>query len=223
MFKHLFATMNEALEDIIRLYPMAVGAKKRDLDEQLNALRAMSDACIEEWLQFEEKMGQFNGEPSAAAGIYPDLNLLETGCAAADKPGCLLPELTFKPQPAQSEAFRKGQGFFNLMMFQESIREFERVVAEHPEFLTGKLYLALGHLKMGHLQEAYRMFQFIVQLAEDPKMKAISYNAMGCIQVKNQNMEAAKDYFMIACTMDPTLVEPIIHMNVSLHSEGSMN
>ncbi|SFS80728.1 hypothetical protein [Paenibacillus sp. BC26] len=59
MFKHVFATMQEMLEEIIIHYPHANGAQRKQLDEQLSSLKQFSDTFIEEWLQFEEKMADF--------------------------------------------------------------------------------------------------------------------------------------------------------------------
>ncbi|MEV2475298.1 hypothetical protein ABNC96_01895 [Paenibacillus larvae] len=59
MFKQLFGTMNEVLDDIIKESKTATGAAKQELEEQLTALKAMSDECIEQWLLFEEKLSQF--------------------------------------------------------------------------------------------------------------------------------------------------------------------
>jgi hypothetical protein len=43
-------------------------------------------------------------------------------------------------------------------------------------------------------------------------MKAISYNAMGCIQAENQNMDKALEYFRLAHSADPTSVEPVLNL-----------
>ena len=61
MFKHLFSTMNEVLEEIQKEYPNSDVEKKAELDEQLQVLKTMSDEFIEAWLLFEEKLGKFYG------------------------------------------------------------------------------------------------------------------------------------------------------------------
>ncbi|MCL6459199.1 MAG: hypothetical protein K6T85_14435, partial [Gorillibacterium sp.] len=40
------------------------------------------------------------------------------------------------------------------------------------------------------------------------KLKAVSYHAMGCIQVQNQNMEQAFGYFKMAALTDSSFMEP---------------
>ncbi|REE94316.1 hypothetical protein A8990_101108 [Paenibacillus taihuensis] len=59
MFKHVFATMQELLQDIIIHYPNANDTQRKQMDEQLATLKQFSDNFIEQWLQFEEKMADF--------------------------------------------------------------------------------------------------------------------------------------------------------------------
>ena len=59
MFKHIFASMKEKLNEIMIDYPHANEDQKKLHDEQLSVLKQFSDAFIEEWLQFEEIMADF--------------------------------------------------------------------------------------------------------------------------------------------------------------------
>ena len=46
--------------------------------------------------------------------------------------------------------FRQGQGFYQLNMFVEKAEQaFREVVEEEPEFLLGRMYLALSHFHEG--------------------------------------------------------------------------
>lgn len=202
MFKQLFATMNDVLDEIMKDYPTADLMKKQELQHKLGVLKSMSDAMIEEWLKFEEKLAGF----LEGASNHP---------VAAEKAA------TEKAAFA-SDAFQKGQGYFELFMFDRAIREFEQVVKQHPDFLLARLYLAMGHLKTGNDAEAYRHFKFITSLTEHAKMKAISYNAMGCIQAKNENLEQAQEYFKLAYMADPTCVEPVMNIGLCMKQEGQM-
>jgi tetratricopeptide (TPR) repeat protein len=193
MFKHLFATMNEILDDIMKDYPNMSGKDLEELEEQLQILKAMSDECIENWLLFEEKLGKYYGNSSAGTNDLLHKELLDL-----DVPG------------KQSAEFIRGQGFYKLFMYDEAIKEFEVLVEFEPEFLLARIYLAMGYLRKGDYGEAHRHFQFLLPLTEDTKMKAISYNAMGCIQVQNQNLEKAFEYFQKAYTTDPSCMEPFI-------------
>jgi len=66
MFAHLFATMNDKLDEIMRLYPRTTGERREHLDKQLDVLKAMSDSIVEHWLLFEEKMADFYASTKAS-------------------------------------------------------------------------------------------------------------------------------------------------------------
>lgn len=198
MFKQLFATMNELLDEIMTQYPLAAESKKKELDKQLAVLKSMSDGCIEDWLLFEEKLSSFLEDKldKNTVSLPPSFVAGDLG----------------KERSAGS--FSKGQGFYKLSMFEEAISEFEGVVRHHPDFLLARMYLAMSYLRTGEYGDAYRHFQFLVPLTDNRKLKAISYNAMGCIHAERNNMDKAREYFKMAHSTDPTCVEPSLNLNM---------
>ncbi|MDF2670833.1 MAG: hypothetical protein K0R67_3139 [Paenibacillus sp.] len=206
MIQQLFETMNDVLDEIAQHYPHANPAQKHELTQKLNALKSMSDHMIEEWLKFEEKMG----------GIAQDV------AVTSDQEQKKQPGLFSDPsEPGfQSAEFNKGQGYFQLLMFDNAVRSFEQVVRQYPDFLLGRLYLALGHMRNGNEAEAYRHFKFIISVSDHDSMKAISYNAMGCIHAKNDNFEQAQQFFQLAHQADPSCVQPMHNMEVCAKQAG---
>lgn len=193
MFKDLFATMNEALDGILADYADANEEKSAELADQFNMLKSMSDICLEEWLKFEERLADCRSKL-----------LLAPGSASQ------LAEASPEEEQPVSEHFTRGQGFYKLYMFAEAVKEFDKLVKEHPDFVLGRVYLAMGYLRLGELTEAYRHFQLLVPLTKNSKLKAISYNAMGCIQVYNQNLDQAYGYFKMADLTDSSFMEPTL-------------
>lgn len=204
MMKQLFASMHDLLDQVIQHYPTADATGKQDWHKKLEVLKTMSDSFIEEWLMFEEKMSRF-------IETLPKGSTCSTGSAQAE----LLPEAS-----ASAESFKRGQGYFQLLMYEHAIREFETVIQQHPDFMLARLYLAMGHLRKGNDAEAYRHFRFITSITEHAQMKAISFNAMGCIQAKNANLEQAQLLFKQAYIADPTCVEPMINMGICMSQSG---
>lgn len=204
LFHHLFATMNEVLDEILQQYPTADSSRKAELNEQLAALRKMSDAILEEWLRFEEKMGKLFAAPPVSA------NKLQASGAVPDSPA------------KRSDAFVKGQGYYKLLMFKEAVKQFEQVVKQHPDFLLGRIFLAMGYFRLGDYAEAYRHFQLLLPLTDNGKMKAISYNAMGCIQAKSDNMEKACEFFQKAYQSDPTCMDPLVNLGLCKQKDGAL-
>ncbi|WNQ09251.1 hypothetical protein MJA45_16595 [Paenibacillus aurantius] len=181
--------MNEVLDEIIHDYHTP-GGDREEREEQLAALRHMSDVCMEEWLRFEERMAEAMAR------------FAENASVPLPKPPSFAGGL--------SEKFVKAQGYYKLYMFDQAVEAFREVVREQPDFLLGRIYLAMGLLRTGETGEAYRHFQLLVPLTENATLKAISYNAMGCIQVQNRNMEKAYDYFKMADLTDSSCLEPVL-------------
>lgn len=181
MFKDLFATMHEMLEEIMTQWKTADGKKRRDLDRQVTALQQISDECMEEWLHFEEKLGRFRRQVRSAA------------------------DPTWNPQAAMSEPYQKGEGYFKLWMYREAISCFKEVVRQYPEFVMARLYLALGFMEIHEHEEARRHLERVLPMAKDAKMKAVAYHALGCIEIRENRPEQACEYFRKARKTDPTL------------------
>ncbi len=220
MFKQLFASMNGALDDILSRLPSSSGKERKDLEERLSVLKAMSDTCIEEWLLFEEKMGllsegKSDGGSDASMDFPAAKSGLGTGTAA---PAGFLTEpakqktapVTHLKKPHSLASFSKGQGFYKLSMYKQAVEELERVVETQPDDLLARMYLAMAYFHSEEFAEAYRHFQIVVPLTDDLKMKAISYNAMGCIQAERQNLDKALELFRLAHSADPASIEPVL-------------
>ena len=118
MFKHLFSTMNEVLEEIQKEYPNSDVEKKAELDEQLQVLKTMSDEFIEAWLLFEEKLGKFYGAvPISTQTLHDELMELDVS-------------------GKQTEEFMRGQGYYKLYMYDQAIKEFEVLDSKTAGFLV---------------------------------------------------------------------------------------
>jgi hypothetical protein len=60
----------------------------------------------------------------------------------------------------------------------------------------------------------------ILPLTENKQLKAISYNAMGCIQLKKKNIQKAMEYFGLAYHSDPQcFLEPVSHFGAMPHTQ----
>jgi tetratricopeptide (TPR) repeat protein len=200
MFEQLFSSMKELLAEISIRYSAASGQEKIMLDEQLSMLKKLSDQYMEHWLDFEEKL----------AGFYIQNHTVSTtpvkqAEVEGDKAGYVRLE----------DGFEKAQGFYKLYMFEQAVMELEKLIKQQPDDLLARMYLAMGYLRLGEDGDAYPHFQMILPLTENNQLKAISYNAMGIIQVKKKNMQKAMEYFRLAYHSDPDcFIEPESHIGL---------
>lgn len=201
LFQHVFAEMSGMLDEIIHYYPEANGPERQELASKWQLLKHMSDGIIEEWLSFEEKLGQFR-----QSGVSPD---------GGSIPAPELPEM-------KSDAYVKGQGYYKLMMFSQALMQFSQVVEEYPDSAVARTYLAMCHLHLDEGQQAVPHFWRVLECSDSKRLRSIIYNALGCIEAQNGARLKAKEYFTLAHYHDPSLAEPLANLEVCMRSSGKL-
>ncbi|MFC5531789.1 hypothetical protein [Cohnella yongneupensis] len=185
MIRQWFATMNEMLDELIIRYPHASGEEKEHLQEQWNMLKTLSDDIIESWLQFEDRMAFYRDLQNQPSAQQPEHD----------------PQLLMGP-------FVKGQGYFKLHMFAQASQQLEEAITQYPDFIGARLFLAMSRMHMKEWCEAQRHFQLIAAVTEENKLRAIAYNALGCIQAVFAHLDQAQSYFRQAIDTDPSFDDP---------------
>lgn len=247
MFKHVFATMQDILHDIMIHYPHANDTERKRLDEQLGKLKHFSDQFIEEWLQFEEQMADFRDlqqqgfKPKTGLpnGAQPQSQAQAKAAAGYPKVISAVPKTAPKPTNAVSEtsgeheereaaeelcqAMTKGQGYFKLFMFRDAAKHFQAAVALSPDDNQARLFLGMTFMHLQEWQEAQRHFQLLVEVTEHPKWRALGLNALGCIQAVRMNLEQAATYFARAHEADPNFTDPLANMKSCEQHAGQLS
>jgi len=182
MIRQWFEALNETLDELIRRYPQASVAEKKSLDQQWDVLKSLSDDMIESWLQFEDKMAVYRElkEQAAASAAHADI----------------------------CEPFVMGQGYFKLQMYDKGASCFEETLILRPELIGARVLLAMCRMYLQQFNEAQRHFQLVAAVADNAKLRAVAYNALGCVQAVHANLQQAQLYFAKAVESDPSFEEP---------------
>lgn len=154
----------------------------------------MSDGIMDEWLAFEEKMVCLR-----AAGFSAETDMSDT-------------ELPEKELPA----FNRGQGYYRLLMYPEAIQQFEQVLQHFPNSWQSRMYMGMAYFQLDDPAEAVCHFQKVLDLTEQAGLKAVIYNALGCLLAKQADVEEAQKCFALAHQFDPALPEPLHNMEACL-------
>jgi len=197
MIDQWFGALNDTLDDLIRRYPNANDEEKCELERQWNVLKTISDDMIEAWLAFEDKMALFR-------------NLKQEN----------VPTLQTLPGENFMGPYLKGQGYFKLQMYAEGAECFERTLALEPELNVARLLLAMCRMHLAQFAEAQRHFQLIAEWSEEPKLKAIAFNALGCVQAVFANLKQAQQYFHKAMEADPGFEDPRRNLEACRNPSG---
>jgi tetratricopeptide (TPR) repeat protein len=202
MFQHVFAEMNDMLDEISQHYPMAHGMQKQTLHQKWNLLKHMSDGIIEEWLCFEEKMGElrqiWNNPDEVFDFEHPDHML-------------------------NNDHFIKGQGYYKLLMYNQALEQFQQVIIQHPEgnFLA-VTYLAMCYHHLQLIDKAVEQFHLALKVTVNLRLQAIIYNALGCIEGNRGAGGKAREYFKKSHHSDPSLPEPVANLEACLNDSGQL-
>lgn len=244
MFAHLFATMNDKLDEIKQLYPRVNGVKQDHLNKQLEVLKAMSDSIVEHWLLFEEKLADFYDDlkmspaekvssqtppytAAAAAAASKELQTSQVEHAAAQQasaPSGAAKEHEEWNYSSDTAVFiSRGQGYFKLHMFGHAEDELHKAINLSPDCQLARLFMAMTLMHMQRWVDAEKHFQILISLTDHAKWRAIGYNALGCIQAVHMKLEQAEQYFLKAHDADPSFADSLINLKCCKERNGSLS
>ncbi|MCR2802975.1 tetratricopeptide repeat protein [Paenibacillus soyae] len=240
MFQHMFTSMNEMLDGISKQFPQASDQERQFYLQQIGELKKISDNFIEQWLEFEEKVADFQDQfgpdelpslgtsadmfsqagDSGQAGVLPKLDV-EKPAKAIDKSVCNMADLTI---PEEVAAFiNQGQGYYKLFMFSEAAALFQDAIKVAPECNLARLFLGMSQMHMQNWQEAKRHFQLLIELSDFPKWLALGYNALGCIHAVHMNMAQAEKLFRKAYEVYPSFTDSLNNLKSCQETPGQLS
>ncbi len=216
MFQHMFSSMNEWLDEIKGNYSVANAEEKKQYDLQISELKKASDNCMEQWLDFEQKLSDFNqlcSSPAEQQQQKPELDAIVEALSEQIevKPDVNSPFELSIPNEAAA-LISRGQGYYKLFMFKQAAPEFELSLVQAPECNLARLFLGMTYMHLQNWSEAERHFQLLVVLTDFPKWLAIGYNALGCIQAIHTNLAQAEQLFMKAYELCPSFKESLSNL-----------
>jgi tetratricopeptide (TPR) repeat protein len=173
MFHQWIQTVEGALKSIEDQYPTSPPGEREHLRKRFAQIKKVCDSLLETWADIEDRLVRLSRK-------HPDL--MEEGEEL---------EGEFELDEMVVRRFRQGQGFYQLNMFMEAEEAFREVVEEEPEFLLGRMYLALSHFQKGNMDEAYRHFQLIASTTHHDVFIAFAHHMMGCVHVRKGNDHGA--------------------------------
>ncbi|SMO43309.1 tetratricopeptide repeat protein [Melghirimyces algeriensis] len=194
MFRKWLQQTKKQLTDIERQYETAGDQERIQLRNTFRKLRRDLNELLDGWIDLEEQM-------TSLLNHCPDLGESEEE---------LSEEFFLDSQAVR--AFREGQGFYQLKMFAEARPYFQIVVQNEPEFLLGRLYLALSDFQEGKLMEAHREFQMVAETSDIPRFSAFAYHMLGCIHVRKGQDSQAIRQFEKSLSIEPDREDTLFNM-----------
>lgn len=186
MLKEWLQHYRERIAFMQTQYPIAPSPEQSRMREEVQSIRMWMGELLEGWIALEEEM-------AALLQTHPDLD-----SEATEEIG---EEFWLDERVVRS--FRQGQGYYQLKMFQEARPFFGDVVESEPEFLLGRIYLALSHFQSGQWDEAQPHLELVAKTADAVPFRTFAHHMLGCVQVKRGRERQAIHHFEQALELDP--------------------
>ncbi|GGE11640.1 hypothetical protein GCM10011571_11260 [Marinithermofilum abyssi] len=185
MFQQWLQQVKNQLNQIEEQYPHSSEEDRSHLREEFQQLTSACDEILSAWSEVEEAIARMLHH-------FPDLAMEEEEVGEE-----------FWLDSSLVRTFREGQGYYQLMMFREAKPFFHQVVEEEPEFLLGRVYLALSHFQEKQMDDAHRHFRLVADTAESDYFVAFAYHMMGCVKVMMEQDERAIPHFEKSLSLIP--------------------
>jgi tetratricopeptide (TPR) repeat protein len=231
--KHLFFSLMERLNGIEQGWSNGTESPDK-LREQILELRKVSDDILDHWLVFEERMAKFqqlvtygnapkdltyDNESIDTESIFEEMDQVPDD--VAEKIFNEIKKMS-NEQPSSSQVvsmlsgeavhyFRRGQGYYSLLMYKEAVNHFDQVLEREPDLDIARMFLAYSQMMAGDLHEAGRHFHLISHTTNHQLLKATALNAEGCIMAALGREDQALSLFEKSMDSYPKLKDPLFN------------
>jgi tetratricopeptide (TPR) repeat protein len=206
----IFDTMNEMVEEIASHLPVSDESEEKRIAGQVKELKRLSDMILDGWIQLEEALDQ-KIKPHFPEAFPETLTTFP-------KSPVPLPEQ--EPMDENQSSFIKAKGYFDLGMYHESYPLFKEVIKKDPDHEIARLYFAYSGLFLDKGDEAKIHFSLIERTSPNPRIRAISLNALGIIKFRASVYDQAEHCFTQAIELDEELFVAYYNLALNNYTQG---
>lgn len=197
LIQEVFRSLQERIEQIGKTYADADAEQREELDTEIAHIRQLVDAM-------EKQCGALRKELDNVKKTENEDDLQPSDVLATI--GTLTKETEYE--------FRRGQGYFDLFLFDHAQEEFESIVRHDPDLEVARLYLAYAHLFCDKDAESQRQFHILKETTEHPALLAMASHGLGYLTAKGRNYDQAVQHFKEAIQLFPYI--PDTSFNLAL-------
>lgn len=219
LFKESFDFLFGAIRRIESQLAEADEQQRSYLFAELEDLRQTGGRFFESWLSFEDRVQDLYDAYGDASNSLDAWSTSAGEPAAEDAEAELVPIETGSLQGVLRSAedlrqFRRGVGYFDLLMFEESTREFEQLIAKEAELTVARLYLALAYIGKGQVNQAHEQLNEVLASGRDPLMHAAAHDAKAEMYANDGRFAEAKDELVRVLALKPQYADAWINLSV---------
>ncbi|GAA0360324.1 hypothetical protein [Bacillus horti] len=195
----MFKPLNEKLELLHNKVKQS--SPHTEFEEEVEDLKQKSEEIVENWLTFENKLGQLiqamkhhpqDKEPlgeEVGEGMWENqeeqiADLYQKWYKSEDS-------ATFTSNPD----WKKGSALYELLMFEHAIPYLVKTVEQYPEFDTARLFLAHAYLAGDERSKARYQLSFLSETSTVPEIVQLALHGLGCMAGALKEYERSALYF----------------------------
>ncbi len=210
LFEQPYAQLQRAVTRIADQLRYADEEQRTYLYQELRALHAMNSRCLELWMDFEDQVQDLYEQ------YFPDSQDIQV-----PTPPSLVDDVV--PHDDYDVLFqsengllmlKKGLGYFDLLMYDESIDTFERILAMNPDAAMVRLLLAISYLAKNRYEESERQVMIVQLTAQNPLLLVAAHEAKAQIFVRKGRYDDALAELQQVTDKRPDYVDA--HVNLSI-------
>ncbi len=199
-----FDDLFEKLVDIHDKLDYAEGEEKSRLIDQLLVIRQCGDTIYKQWEILQEYINILSAEYRLEEQGNPISTGTSSGESAITKTKETTNEVFWVADEESITKFRKGLGYFELLMYEDSVSYFQETVERDPEFVIARVYLGMCHMSLGRLNEAEAELKRALMFSDrhSPYYPLINH-VLGCIYAQKLLYDLAIQRFTEVIAVKP--------------------
>lgn len=209
--------MKQKVEEIARLLPTKDENLKRALDEQVEAMKMMSDTILDEWIQLEEVMLTKIGAHFPNILSQPSIQDFKSNVPSKTP----ILGVSSIMSHADKKDFYRAKGYYDLGLYHKSYDVLIEYIQNEPDDEYARLFLAYSALFIERIEEALQHFSLLKSASKDSKIRAVCLNAIGIIHFEEMQFEGANHSFRQAIQEDEHLFSAYYNVGITYYIDGS--
>ncbi len=202
----IYTQLNQGLDALEKKLKESTSLELSQILEELEALTNYHESILENWLFFDERLQKIQ------ALLTEDTEII-TQTLPIGSLAIMTNELGNDSQ-GLNDHFRKGLGFFDLQMFQNSAKEFQHILKDQPDLHMIRLFYAISLMTSGHRDLANQELDTLLEKATDTSLVAAAWDAKAQLHVDNGQFNNAREALYHVLQLRSDYIDA--HVNVAI-------
>ncbi len=226
LFHKSFERLLRAVDRIAKQLATADTQQRQYLLQELEELRTLCNPFFEMWIKFEDQIEALHDQYTNDSTFEDQEqtthseNTVTPSAPHISAPTYMTEFSTALLSDQGYHFFRKGLGYFDLLMFHESIDEFKKIVDMDPDMVVARLYLAISLIATGAYEEVNTHLDIVQQTATDHVLRAAVHDTRAQMYMRQNNPRSAIKELNAVLSINSTYSDAVFNRAVCAYLLG---